>query len=119
MFQQEKITIAVEACMDNWHTSSNNDTKSMYTGNNGDANIRFKVNDEILDISKWQNVTYEEMLPSENPVASGWSGVGVVELGDMQAVNGLNTLSITRLASYNLIIRNIYIIYDVPANAHR
>ena len=51
------------------------------------------------------------MFPNDNPVASSWSGSAVVELGEIGVTNGLNTLTIKRLASYNLAIKNIYIIY--------
>lgn len=101
--------IVLEGCMDNF--SSNGD-RNMYTnGSNGNANIEFKINNNTIDISEYKNISYGSMFPSTNPVASGYSGFGMVDLGEIYYIDGNNTFVIKRLASYNIIIRNIYIIY--------
>ncbi|MBO7615463.1 MAG: tyrosine-protein phosphatase [Bacilli bacterium] len=108
-----KVTIGVEACMDSW-SGSGNKVKTIYSGtsNNSSPNIEFSVGSNKLDLSKWQDVEYQEIFPDDNPVASNHSGSAIVELGEIATTSGLNTLTIKRLASYNLIIRNVYIIYN-------
>ena len=106
-----RVTIGVEACMDSW-TGSGNKGRTMYSGtNNGSSNIEFSVGGIVLDISKWKDVKFQDIFPDDNPVANSHSGSAVVELGEINVTSGLNTLTIKRIASYNLIIKNIYIIY--------
>ena len=114
-----KVTIAVEACNDYWEQGdTNQQLKTMYSGTDNDdfPNIEYKISGNILDISKFKNIQYGEIFPSDNPVMDTFSGIAIIELGDIDVPYGSNTLTIRRVAANNIVIRTIYIIYEESAN---
>ena len=108
--------IYLRGVMDHWRTGSNNETKTMFWGNNptelkDSANFDLKVNDVLVDASAQKNVTFEEMLPGETQQSS-YSPLGDCLVGEVTLKSGINTLYYERTQSYNLILKDFVIIVE-------
>ncbi|MCR5309189.1 MAG: tyrosine-protein phosphatase [Bacilli bacterium] len=98
--------VSIEGAMDGF---SSNGNATMFSGDT--AIFEFKMNNNIIDISNYKNVTYSSLFPTTNPVADGYSGVGIVDLGNFDYVNGNNSFVIKRVKTLNFAIRNIIITF--------
>ena len=112
-----KAHLVVEACMDSFGTAGQGNTKkTFYSGSNpyeekDHSNIEFRVNDNLVDLSGYKTTAYDTIFPTENPVKTGYSGLATIDLGEIDVAEGLNTLNVKRIDSFNIIMKNIYIVF--------
>ena len=116
-----KAHLVIEACMDSFGTAgSGNTVKTFYSGSNPyeekeNPNIEFTLGEgegaSTVDLSGFKTTQYGSIFPTEEPVASGFSGIAMIDLGEIDLVANLNTLTIKRIDSFNVLIRNIYIVF--------
>ena len=99
--------------MDYWFDgSTNNQTRNYYAGKNStDGNFTLDVNGAAVDYSWSKEVTYEQMLPGE--AQGSYSALGDALIGDCTIVEGANTIKYTRTESYNMLIKDFVIIFNV------
>lgn len=115
----KQAKLAFECVMDAWtDESGSNKTRTFYTSKSADytevdtPNLGVEVNDTAVDTSALKGIQYSEIFTTvDNPVASNYSGVIMLNIGNFDMVNGLNTIKLTRNESFNVIIKNIYVIY--------
>ena len=113
-----KAHLVVEGIIDSW---SGNKSKTMYSGNTKNptdaGNIEFNVNGTAMNLSAFQNIAYSDLFPAsvsteEGGLGSSYSGVGLVDIGEIDVVAGANTLVVKRIDSYNILISHIYIVFE-------
>lgn len=107
------------AMMDSWQSTQ------MYgyygrVGQNGDPNFSLNVNNAQVDFSHMKDVPYSDMLSTGDAIIDNgsYSFANECEVGDVTLVNGLNTITYTRLASYNLYIQKIVIYLGTASHVH-
>ena len=101
--------------MDGW--AANNGRDLFSGGTNGADDFEMKVNDEIVDLSKQKQLKFNEALPGEAQEGD-LSPLTDVETGVIALVNGNNTFTFKRLASFNLALTHIVFIITNTDHAH-
>lgn len=110
-------TLYLRGVMDYWHDGNNDNQNKMYSSckNNNPANFSFSVNGEDLDFSAMYNVPFSDMLPEENGETVGsvtYSQIGDCKVADVSLVAGVNSLTFTRVDSYNLAIKYFLVVFN-------
>lgn len=96
---------------------SSNTNKYIYTGGkttpgtySPDCEIRFNGSESIVDLSSYQNQTFYNVFGGNSSASN--SPEKDVESGTVTLVNGTNTFSYKRAASYNLVISHFVLIIE-------
>ena len=99
--------------MDVWSSNSGKMYSSNGTGSNG-CNFLVTFNNTAVDMTEMKNVTYQTMLSNgvDAGVSGDYSPMDDCLLGTVQLVNGTNSFTYTRQASYNLLVHDFVIIID-------
>ena len=92
---------------------SANMQRPLYYQNTDQPNIEFKVNDVVVDLSKFKETKFQDVFGNE--VNGGNSYVKEVEIGDV-FLNKSNTIVFKRLYSYNLTISQFVFIGEEHDN---
>ena len=87
-----------------------------YRSKNGfsdNPNFEVTVNNEIVDLSPYRNMTFEEMTrdgESSEAYGSDFSPIGLCPLGEVNLKAGQNVITYTRLDSYTMLVSKIVLI---------
>ena len=106
--------------MDYWHDGNNNNESKMYSSckNSNTANFSLSVNDVDVDFTDMLNVPFSDMLPEEAGETVGsvtYSQIGDCKVGACSLDVGLNTITFTRVDSYNLAIHDFLVVFNAAA----
>ena len=113
-------TIYLRGAMDYWHDGNNNNESKMYSSckNSNTANFSLSVNDVDVDFTDMLNVPFSDMLPEEAGETVGsvtYSQIGDCKVGACSLDVGLNTITFTRVDSYNLAIHDFLVVFNAAA----
>lgn len=119
-------TIYMRAAMDSWSSLQTNSNLDYYYGGSANSapngNFSLSVNNVEVDFSHMRGVPYYAMLNGGEDYfgSSSYSPVAECEVGATNLYNGLNTITYTRLASYNLSVSHFVIYLNKPGEtAHQ
>ena len=109
--------IYLRGAMDYWHDGNNNNESKMYSSckNSNTANFSLAVNDVDVDFTDMLNVPFSDMLPEENGETVGsvtYSQIGDCKVGACSLDAGLNTITFTRVDSYNLAVHDFLVVFN-------
>ena len=93
--------------MDSW--SSNKERNVFSGGSNGADDFELTVNGTKVDLSAYKSAKYKEIMKGDAQTGN-LSPLTDVESGTINLVNGNNTVTYKRLASYNLALTHIVFI---------
>ena len=104
--------IYIRAMMDYWGTSASREATYCSNPYGYDPLFSLSVNYSDVDISYMSDVTYEDLLSyGEESGYDNYSPIADCEVGYCQLYNDYNTVTYTRLESYNLTIKSFIFEY--------
>lgn len=114
--------IYMKGMIDSYSSTRSRGYYSTSSGINSDTgNFELKVNGDIVDYSHMRGYTYGDLLDggeTNEYYDSGYSPVAECEIGYVALSAGVNTITFTRLNSYNLLISDFVMIVSPTEHVH-